>query len=317
MAFRLQTKPNPCRRTSSGRIGQGASRSGCGPCRGRGVEGGAQPLYLFGISLEFSFGADKIGSADCARRVGVAAPFDPERRAAVAVPAAAIRPLRAGDAEREDEPAARRRALDPAVRRPRNGEIHVDAVGRDFGLAAVVMDDSDIPATGKKGLGPLGQGGVELDRGDPAGRARPARPGSRYSSRRRHGRCPRPASGRGPRGAWCAAPGGLLTPRAGSRATTRSWSSTTGSAPGRGGRRRTARTPSRAAALRSARAARRRRRLRSPDCRRRGSPASAGRRRAAPRRALRGRGHWRWLRPERGGGWPRRRPLVERRAGGE
>ena len=86
------------------------------------------------------------------------------------MPAAAIRPLRAGDAEWEDEPAARRLALDPAVRRPRNGEIHVDAVGRDFGPAAVVMDDSDIAATGKKGLGPLGQGGVELDRGDPAGR---------------------------------------------------------------------------------------------------------------------------------------------------
>jgi hypothetical protein len=71
------------------------------------------------------------------------------------VPAAGIRPLRAGDAEREGKPAARRQALDPAVRRPRNGEIHVDAVGRDFGPAgAVAMDNADIAAAGKEGLGP-------------------------------------------------------------------------------------------------------------------------------------------------------------------
>src|ERR1700733_11002407 len=35
MAFRPETKPNPCRRTSTGWAGQGASRPGCGPCRGR------------------------------------------------------------------------------------------------------------------------------------------------------------------------------------------------------------------------------------------------------------------------------------------
>jgi hypothetical protein len=88
------------------------------------------------------------------------------------VPAAGIRPLRAGDAEREGKPAARRQALDPAVRRPRNGEIHVDAVGRDFGPAgAVAMDNADIAAAGKEGLGPLGQRGVELDRRDFAARA--------------------------------------------------------------------------------------------------------------------------------------------------
>ena len=61
-----------------------------------GVEGGAQARHLFGISLEFSLGADKIGRADGARRVAFAAPFDPERCAAVAVPPAEIRPLRAG-----------------------------------------------------------------------------------------------------------------------------------------------------------------------------------------------------------------------------
>ena len=32
------------------------------------------------------------------------------------------------------------------------------------------MDDADIAATGKEGLGPLCQGGVKLDRRDPAGR---------------------------------------------------------------------------------------------------------------------------------------------------
>ena len=199
-------------------------------------------------------------------------------------------------------------------------KIDVNPVGRGFRpVSAVTMNDADIAATGKAGLGPLGQRRVELDRRDPTGRAdqlgqdRAIIVGAGAD----YGRSARPASGRVPRGAWCAAPGGLLTPRAGSRATTRSWSSTTGSAPGRGGRRRTARTPSRAAALRSARATRRRRRLRSPDCRRRGSPASAGLRRAASLRALRGRSRWRWLRPGRGGGWQRRRPLVERRAGGE
>jgi hypothetical protein len=97
-----------------------------------GVEGGAQPLYLFGISLEFSLGADKIGHADSTRRVGVAAPFDPERRAAVAVPAAAIRPLGARHTEREDEPAARRQAFDPAIGRPRHGKTDVNPVGRGF-----------------------------------------------------------------------------------------------------------------------------------------------------------------------------------------
>jgi hypothetical protein len=61
-----------------------------------GVEGGAHALRLFGIRLEFSLGADKIGHADGARRVGVPAPFNPERRAAAAVPAAAIRPLGPG-----------------------------------------------------------------------------------------------------------------------------------------------------------------------------------------------------------------------------
>ena len=70
--------------------------------------------------------------ADGARRVSVVAPFDPKRQAAVTVPAGGIRPLGTGDAEREDEPAARRRALDLAVRRPRHGKTDVNPVGRGF-----------------------------------------------------------------------------------------------------------------------------------------------------------------------------------------
>ena len=136
------------------------------------VEGGAQPLHLFGIGLEFSLGADEVGRADGARRVGVAAPFDPERRAAVAVPAAGIRSLRSRDAEWEDEPAARRQALDPAIGRPGHGEIDIDPVGRRLGPARpVAMDDAHVGAAGKKELGPLGQRRVELDRRDLAGRA--------------------------------------------------------------------------------------------------------------------------------------------------
>ena len=135
-----------------------------------GVEGGAQSLKLFGIGLEFSLGADEIGRADGARRVGVAAPFDPERRAAVAVAAAGIRPLGAGRAEREDEPAAWRQALDPTIGPPGHGEIHINAVDWGFGPAgAVASNYAHVGAAGKEGLGPLGQSGVELDCRDLAG----------------------------------------------------------------------------------------------------------------------------------------------------
>jgi hypothetical protein len=88
------------------------------------------------------------------------------------VPAAGIRPLRSRDAEREHQPAVACEVLDPAIRRPRNGKIDVNPVGRGFGpVSAVVADDAHVRAAGKEALSPRGQRGVELDRRDLAGRA--------------------------------------------------------------------------------------------------------------------------------------------------
>jgi hypothetical protein len=120
--------------------------------------------------LESSLGGNKIGHADGASRIGAAAPFDPERQSAVAVPAARIRPLRPRDAERGPQPAVACKALDPAIGRPRHREIYIDAVGRGFGPpGAVAVDDPDIAGPGREGLSPLGQRTSELDRGDRAG----------------------------------------------------------------------------------------------------------------------------------------------------
>ena len=132
MAFRLETKPNPCRRTSSGRIGQGASRSGCGPCRCRRPRRRRAGAPALRDEPRILPRRKQIGRADRARRIGVAAPFDPERRAAVAVPAAGIRPLGAWHAERQHETPAQRQAFDPAIGRPRHGKTDVNPVGRGF-----------------------------------------------------------------------------------------------------------------------------------------------------------------------------------------
>ena len=59
MAFRPETKPNPCRRTSTGWAGQALPDQAADRVEAADVEGGAQACHLFGINPELSLGADK------------------------------------------------------------------------------------------------------------------------------------------------------------------------------------------------------------------------------------------------------------------
>jgi hypothetical protein len=63
MAFRPETKPNPCRRTSTGRQGRALPDHAAERVEAADVEGGAQARHLFGINPELSLGADKVSRA--------------------------------------------------------------------------------------------------------------------------------------------------------------------------------------------------------------------------------------------------------------
>jgi hypothetical protein len=87
------------------------------------------------------------------------------------------------------------------------------------------MDDAHVGAAGKKGLGPLGRRRVELDRRDPAGRADQLRQDAAVIARAGADMDDVLAELRRKRLGSLAWSDGLplLTPRAESRAMTRSW----------------------------------------------------------------------------------------------
>jgi hypothetical protein len=100
-----------------------------------------------------------------ARRAGVAAQVDPQGRAAVAVPATGIHSLPSRDAGGKTRRLPGNGAFDPAVGWTRHCEIDGNPVGRGSRPVA------PWPWTIRTLLlpSPLDQGGVELDRSDPAG----------------------------------------------------------------------------------------------------------------------------------------------------
>jgi hypothetical protein len=135
-----------------------------------GLEGGAQPRQIVGISLESSFGAGKIRRADRPRRIGVAAPLS-------AAPRSLCRPPEFGrfgpgtPSGNISRPSRARFSIQRSAGRE-TAKIDVNPVGRGVGpVSAVVADDAHVRAAGKEALSPLGQRGVELDRRDLAGRA--------------------------------------------------------------------------------------------------------------------------------------------------
>jgi hypothetical protein len=76
VSWRVVSRQSPILANEPAAVGQGRAPpdQAADGLEAAGVEGGAQSLKLFGIGLEPSFGANKIGRTDCARRVGVAAP---------------------------------------------------------------------------------------------------------------------------------------------------------------------------------------------------------------------------------------------------